>query len=349
MFPSYPLAGRQAFLVGCVRSANEEARVRAIRVHEPGGPDVMAVEDVERPTPSDGEALVGIHAAGVNMIDVQQRSGNYRVEMPYTPGTEGAGEVLEVGPGVRGVRAGDRVAFAMVPGSYAEAALVPADRLVPVPAGITSETAAAVLLQGMTAHFLVDAIAPLEQGDVVVVHSAAGGVGLLLTQMASARGLIVVGTTSTEHKAGLAAAAGATDVVVRGTRDLAGVVRSQGERRGARVVFDSIGMDTFEDSLASLARRGTLVVYGQSSGPVPPFDIRRLQPAGSVFLTRPGVADYTATREELLGRAGAVFSMVADGMLDVRVHERYPLERASDAHRALGSGTTTGKLLLVAG
>ena len=323
--------------------------MRAIRVYEPGGPDVMAVEDVARPTPADGEALVAIHAAGVNMIDVQQRSGNYRVEMPYTPGTEGAGEVLEVGSGVEALRSGDRVAFAMVPGAYAEAAVVPADRLVPLPSEITSETAAAVLLQGMTAHFLVDAIAPLEAGDVVVVHSAAGGVGLLLTQMASARGLIVVGTTSTESKAELASAAGATDVVVRGTRDLADVVRSQGDRHGARVVFDSIGNDTFEDSLASLARRGTLVVYGQSSGPVPPFDIRGLQPPGSVFLTRPGVADYTATRGELLERAGAVFSMVSNGELDVRVHERFPLERASDAHRALGSGTTTGKLLLVVG
>jgi NADPH2:quinone reductase len=309
----------------------------------------MTIEGVERPTPSDGEAVVGIHVAGVNMIDVQQRSGNYRVEMPYTPGTEGAGEVLDVGPGVGDVRRGDRVAFAMVPGAYAEAAVVPADRLVPVPPAITSETGAAVLLQGMTAHFLVDAIAPLEEGEVVVVHSAAGGVGLLLTQMAAARGLIVVGTTSTEHKAELARAAGATDVVVRGTRALADVVRAHGERRGARVVFDSIGRDTFEDSLASLARRGTLVVYGQSSGPVPPFDLRRLQPPGSVFLTRPGLADYTATREELLERAGVVFSMVADGELDVRVHERFPLERASDAHRALGSGTTTGKLLLVVG
>lgn len=321
--------------------------MRAIRVRETGGPDVMALEDVERPTPSAGLALVGIEAAGVNMIDVQQRSGAYQVGLPYTPGTEGAGEVLEIGPGVEDLRPGDRVAFAMVPGSYAEAALVPVDRLVPVPTAVPSETAAAVLLQGMTAHYLVDSIAPLGAGDVVVVHSAAGGVGLLLTQMAAARGLIVVGTTSTELKAELAMAAGAADVVVRGTRDLTDVVRAHGDRRGARIVFDSIGKDTFEDSLASLARRGTLVVFGQSSGPVPPFDIRRLQPPGSVFLTRPGLADYTATREELLWRADVVFSMVANDELDVRVYERYPLERAGDAHRALASGTTAGKLLLV--
>lgn len=333
-----------------LREAIEEGeQVRAIRVHEQGDPDVMVIEDVERPEPAEGEALVGLDAAGVNMIDVQQRSGAYSVPLPYTPGTEGAGEVLEVGAGVQDVAVGDRVAFAMVPGAYADAAVVPAGRLVPVPEGISTETAASVLLQGMTAHYLIASIAPLEAGDVVVVHSAAGGVGLLLTQMASAKGLRVIGTTSTEAKAELAAAAGASDVVVRGTRDLGEVVRSQGAGIGARVVFDSIGKDTFEDSLASLARRGTLVVFGQSSGPVPPFDLRRLQPPGSVFLTRPGLADYTATREELLERAGDVFAMLASGELDVRVHERFPLERAADAHRALASGTTTGKLLLVTG
>jgi NADPH:quinone reductase len=323
--------------------------MRAIRVHEPGDPDVMVLEDVDRPVPAEGQALVGIDVAGVNMIDVQQRSGNYPVPTPFTPGTEGAGEVLEVGPGVADVRPGDRVAFAMIPGAYAEGGLVPAHRLVPLPDAIGPEIAAAVLLQGMTAHFLVESIAPLQAGDVVVVHAAAGGVGLLLTQVAAARGLIVVGTTSTAEKADLVAAAGATDVVVRGTRALPDVVRSHGEGLGARVVFDSIAKDTFEDSLASLARRGTLVVFGQSSGPVPPLDIRRLQGPGSVFLTRPGLGDYTATRDELLWRAGEVFSMVENGVLDVRVHERFPLDRAPDAHRALASGTTAGKLLLETG
>jgi len=323
--------------------------MRAIRVHEPGDPDVMVLEDVELAAPSEGQALVGIDVAGVNMIDVQQRSGNYPVPMPYTPGSEGAGEVLEVGAGVTRVVPGDRVAYAMVPGSYAESALVPADRLVPIPETLGADVAAAVLLQGMTAHFLVGSIAPLEAGDVVVVHAAAGGVGLLLTQMAARRGLAVVGTTSTVEKAELASAAGATDVVVRGTRELPEVVRSHGDGRGARIVFDSIARDTFEDSLASLGRRGTLVLYGQSSGPVPPFDIRRLQGAGSAFLTRPILGDYTVTRDELLWRAGEVFSMVADGELDVRVHERFPLERAPDAHRALAGRTTSGKLLLATG
>jgi NADPH2:quinone reductase len=226
---------------------------------------------------------------------------------------------------------------------------VPADRLVPIPEALGVDVAAAVLLQGMTAHFLVGSIAPLEAGDVVVVHASSGGVGLLLTQMAARRGLVVVGTTSTAEKAELAVAAGATDVVVRGTRELSEVVQTHGDGLGARVVFDSIAKDTFEDSLASLRRRGTLVVYGQSSGPVPPFDLRRLQAAGSVFLTRPILGDYTVTRDELLWRAGEVFSMVTRGELDVRVHERFPLERAPDAHRALASGTTTGKLLLVTG
>jgi NADPH2:quinone reductase len=323
--------------------------MRAIRVHEPGDPDVMVIEEIELPAPGEGEALVGIDVAGVNMIDVQQRSGNYKVPMPYTPGSEGAGEVLEVGPGVEHVAPGDRVAYAMVPGSYAEAALVPADRLVPFPEGLGTDVAAAVLLQGMTAHFLVESVAPLDPGDVVVVHAAAGGVGLLLTQMAARRGLVVVGTTSTAEKAELATAAGATDVVVRGTRDLSEVVRSHGDGSGARIVFDSIAKDTFEDSLASVGRRGTLVVYGQSSGPVPPLDVRRLQTAGSIFLTRPILSDYTVTREELLWRAGDVFTKVARGELEVRVHERFPLERAPDAHRALAGGATSGKLLLMTG
>ena len=316
-------------------------------MHEQGEPDVMVLEEMERPTPGEGQALVGLEAIGVNMIDVQQRSGAYPISLPYTPGTEGAGRVLDIGPGVTDVAPGDRVAWAMVLGAYADAALVPAGRLVPLPVSIESDTAAAVLLQGMTAHFLVDAIAPLSAGDVVVVHAAAGGVGLLLTQMAAARGLIVVGTVSTEAKADAVLAAGASEAVVRGTRELSEVVQAQGEGVGARVVFDSIGADTFEASLASLARRGTLVVFGQSSGPVPPFDLRRLQPAGSVFLTRPGLADYTVTREELLEHADAVLTSMADGALDVRVHERFPLARASDAHRALAGGATSGKLLLV--
>ena len=322
--------------------------MRAIRVREQGDPDVLVLEEVEAPRPGAGEVSIRLHVAGVNMIDVQQRSGAYPISLPYTPGTEGAGEVLEVATDVGGLSPGDLVAFAAVPepGAYAETIVVPAGRVVSLPPEVATETAAAVLLQGMTAHFLTDSVVALDPGDVVVVHAAAGGVGLLLTQMASAQGLLVVGTTSTAAKAEQARRAGAIDVVVRGQRDLPDVVREHSGGNGARAVFDSVGKDTFDDSLGSLAKRGCLVVFGQSSGPIPPVDIRTLQRAGSVFLTRAGLGDYTATREELLHRAGAVLSMVAAGDLQILVHGRFPLEDAAEAHRQLQSGTTTGKLLL---
>jgi NADPH2:quinone reductase len=320
--------------------------VKAIRVREQGPPEVLVLEDVVDPRPGAGQVLVGLHAAGVNMIDVQQRSGGYPMQVPFTPGTEGAGEVIEVGEGVDGWTPGDRVAYAAVPGAYAELALVPAERLVPVPPEVPLELAAAVLLQGMTAHYLAHSVVPLEEGSVVVVHAAAGGVGLLLTQIASRRGLRVIGTTSTEEKAELVRSAGAVDVVVRRRDDLAAAVADRTDGAGVRVVFDSVGRDTFEDSLAALGRRGCLVLFGQSSGAVPPLDLSRLQKAGSVFVTRPGLADYVATRDELLQRADAVMGMVASGDLEVRIHARFPLERADDAHRALQSGTTAGKLLL---
>jgi NADPH:quinone reductase len=323
--------------------------MNAIRVREQGGPEVLVLEEVEDPRPGAGQVLVGLHAAGVNMIDVQQRSGGYSVNLPFTPGTEGAGEVIELGEGVQGPRPGDRVAYAGVPGAYAELALVPAERLVPVPSAVEPELAAAALLQGMTAHYLLHSVVPLEEGAVVVIQAAAGGVGLLLTQMASARGLHTIGTTSTEEKAAFVRGAGARDVVVRGRDDLRAVVAEHTGGSGARVVFDSVGRDTFEDSLGSLARRGCLILFGQSSGPVPPLDLSRLQKAGSVFVTRPGLADYVATREELLERADAVLSMVANGDLDVRIHERFPLARADEAHRLLQSGTTAGKLVLLTG
>jgi NADPH2:quinone reductase len=321
--------------------------VKAIRVEEQGPPEVLVIQEVEDPHPGPGQVLVRLGAAGVNMIDVQQRSGGYPIALPFTPGTEGAGEVADVGAGVTGWASGDRVAFAGVPGAYAELALVPAERLVPVPTTVSTEVAAAVLLQGMTAHYLVDAIVPFREGEVVVVQAAAGGVGLLLTQMASARGIHVIGTTSTEEKADLIRAAGAGDVVIRGRDDLGSVVADRTRGAGARVVFDSVGRDTFEESLEVTARRGTLVLFGQSSGPVPPFDPARLQKAGSIFLTRPGLADYVSSREELLHRADAVLSAVANGGLDVRIHARYALARADEAHRALASRTTAGKLLLL--
>jgi NADPH2:quinone reductase len=321
--------------------------VKAIRVEQQGPPEVLVLVEVEDPTPGPGQVLVGLHASGVNMIDVQQRSGGYQVAVPFTPGTEGAGEVLEVGSDVEGWTPGDRVAYAGVPGAYAELAIVPAARLVPVPAEVPTDLAAAVLLQGMTAHYLLHSIVPLRGGEVVVVQAAAGGVGLLLTQMATAAGVHVIGTTSTDEKAALVRSAGAVDVVVRDHDDLAAIVTERTDGAGARIVFDSVGRDTFDGSLGALARRGCLALFGQSSGPVPPLDLSRLQKAGSVFVTRPGLADYVATREELLERADAVMTMVANGDLDVRIHERFPLARADAAHRLLQSGTTAGKLLLV--
>lgn len=320
--------------------------MKAIRVREQGPPEVLVEEEVNDPRPGSGEVLVGLHAAGVNMIDVQQRSGGYPAPVPFTPGTEGAGEVVEVGADVEAWSAGDRVAYAGVPGAYAELALVPAERLVPVPPEIPTDIAAAVLLQGMTAHYLLHAIVPLSDGEVVVVQAAAGGVGLLLTQMATAAGIHVIGTTSTDEKAALVRGAGAVEVVVRGRDDLVTAVAERTDGGGARVVFDSVGRDTFDESLGVLARRGCLALFGQSSGAVPPVDISRLQKAGSVFLTRPGLADYVATREELLQRADAVFSSVASGSLDVRIHARYPLAQAVEAHRAVQSRTTAGKLIL---
>jgi NADPH2:quinone reductase len=321
--------------------------MRSILVREQGGPEVLVLEEVEDPRPAAGQVLIGLHAAGVNMIDVQQRSGGYPVALPFTPGTEGAGEVLEVGADVDGLSPGDRVAYAGTPGAYAELALVRADRLVPVPAAVSTDLAAAGLLQGMTAHYLLHSVVPLGEGTVVVVQAAAGGVGLLLTQMAAAKGLQVIGTTSTEEKAALIRSAGAVDVIIRGKDELSAVVSARTDGKGAPAIFDSVGRDTFEDSLGSLARRGFLVLFGQSSGAVPPLDLSRLQKAGSVFVTRPGLADYVATRDELLHRADAVMSMIANGDLDVRIHERFPLARADEAHRLLQSRTTAGKLLLI--
>ena len=336
----------------CQRLADRDTAVRrsgvkAIRVREQGPPEVLVEEELADPRPGSGEVLVGVHAAGVNMIDVQQRSGGYPAPVPFTPGTEAAGEVVEIGADVEAWTAGDRVAYAGVPGAYAELALVPAERLVPVPSGIPTHFAAAVLLQGMTAHYLLHSIVLLRDGEVVVVQAATGGVGLLLTQMATAAGVDVIGTTSSDEKAALVRGAGAVEVVVRGRDDLAAVVADRTKGAGARVVFDSVGRDTFDASLGVLAKQGCLALFGQSSGAVPPVDVSRLQKAGSVFLTRPGLADYVATREELLHRADAVFSSVASGRLDVRIHERYPIARANEAYRAVQSRTTAGKLILV--
>ena len=313
-------------------------------MHELGGPEVLTLDEVPDPRPADGDVLVRLDAAGVNFVDVYHRTGLYPRDLPFVPGSEGAGVVLESGDG--SFQPGDRVASARLPGAYAEMVAAPADVLVPIPEDVDTVIAAAVMVQGITAHYLLSSTCDLEPGDWCVVHAAAGGVGLLLTQMARAHGLRVLGTASTQAKADVAAAAGAEVAIVHSDRDFSEVAREVTGGRGVRAVFDGIGKDTFDRSLDSLARRGHMLLYGQASGVVPPMDPRRLA-RGSLFLTRPGIADYTATREELLWRAEEVLAAVGAGTLEVHVHERYALAEACRAHEDLQSRQTTGKLLLV--
>ncbi|GEL16650.1 quinone oxidoreductase family protein [Pseudonocardia asaccharolytica] len=322
--------------------------MRAIRVNKPGGPEVLTVTEVPEPEPGPGEVLVDVAAAGVNYIDTYQRQGIYPMELPFVPGLEGSGRVRAVGEGVPHFTAGDRIAWAEGLGSYAQAAAVPADKAVPVPDGVSDEQAGAALLQGMTAHFLVNDTYPVADGDPILVHAAAGGVGLLLTQLAAARGARVIGTVSTPEKEEFARAAGAAEVI-RYTEvdDLAAAVRDITGGRGVAAAFDGVGKTTFDASLASLRRRGVLVLFGASSGPVPPVDPQRLNAAGSVYLTRPKLFDYIADREELTAKAAAVYAAVVDGSLDVRIGHRYPLAEARTAHEDLQGRKTTGKLLLI--
>jgi NADPH2:quinone reductase len=322
--------------------------MRAVRVDQPGGPEAMRLVETDDPTPGEGQLLVDLTAAGVNYIDTYHRAGIYPRQAPFVLGMEGGGRVRELGPGVTGFSPGDRVAWADAPGSYAERVVVSAEHAVRVPAALDDERAVGALLQGMTAHFLVSSAYPVSEGDAVLVHAAAGGVGLLLTQLASARGARVIGTVSTEEKAELARAAGAAEII-RYTEvdDLAAEVRALTDGQGVPVVYDGVGASTFDASLASLRRRGTLVLFGAASGPVPPFDPQRLNSGGSLYLTRPTLAHYVATREELDWHAGAVFRAVAEGTLDVRIGHRYPLAEAARAHEDLQGRRTTGKLLLL--
>lgn len=319
--------------------------MKAIRVHELGGPEVLVLEEVPDPHAGDDLVLVRLEAAGVNFVDVYHRTGLYPRDLPFVPGSEGAGVVVDPGSG-SGFSAGDRVASARLPGAYADAVAAPADVLVPVPGDLPADVAAAVMVQGITAHYLLNSTCELSRGDWCVVHAAAGGVGLLLTQMARLQGLRVLGTVSTRAKAEKAAAAGAEVVVVHAERSFVDAAREVTGGAGVRAVFDGIGKTTFDASLDSLAPRGYMVLYGQASGKVPPVDPLRLS-RGSLFLTRPGIADYTATRAEMLWRAEEVLGAVASGALDVHVHDRYPLADASRAHADLQSRQTTGKLLLV--
>ncbi|GAA5123087.1 quinone oxidoreductase [Haloechinothrix salitolerans] len=317
---------------------------KAIVVGKTGGPDVLEYTDVSVAEPGEGELLVDVVAAGVNFIDTYQRSGLYPRNLPFIAGVEGAGTVAAVGRGVSGVRVGDRVAWAMTPGSYAEQAVIPASSAVPVPDEADIELAAAVLLQGLTAHYLVTSVYPVRQGDVILVHAAAGGVGLLLTQLVRSRGGRVIATASTREKAELAKGAGAETVL--GYDDFAPQVREITAGEGVAAVYDGVGKTTFDGSLDSLRVRGTLALFGASSGPVPPVDPQRLNSAGSVFLTRPNLANFIATRDELEWRAGELFDALSSGDLTVHIGGKYSLAEARQAHTDLEARKTTGKLLL---
>ena len=322
--------------------------MKAIRVNEHGGPEVLSYEDVPDPEPGPGEARVRLAASGVNFIDVYQRTGLYPKETPFTLGQEGAGEVDAVGEGVEDLSVGDYVAFASVMGAYAEYAVVPAERLVPFNVTLVeARLAAAVMLQGMTAHYLTQSTFPLEEGHTALVHAAAGGVGLLLVQMAKMRGATVIGTAGNEEKAKLARGAGADEVIIYTEQDFVEETRRITGGEGVHVAYDSVGKDTFDGSLDCLRRRGYMVLFGASSGPVPPFNIQTLNQKGGLFLTRPALAHYTATREELMWRAESLFSWIGQGNLDVRIGGTYSLADAAQAHRDLEGRKTTGKLILI--
>jgi NADPH:quinone reductase len=320
--------------------------MQAVRIHQPGGAEAMRVETVPVPRPGAGEALVRLQAAGVNFIDVYKRTGLYTIPLPSTLGEEGAGTVVAVGEGVADVRAGDRVAWAGAMGAYAEYAVVPAAKLVPLPDGVDATLGAAVMLQGMTAHYLAASTYPLREGDRCLVHAAAGGVGLLLVQIAKRRGAHVIATAGSDEKAELARAAGADDVIVYTRDDFAAETKRITGGRGVHVVYDSVGKTTFLPGLDLLVPRGMMVLFGQSSGPVAPVDPQLLNQKGSLFLTRPTLGHYVATRDELLWRAGELFAWIAAGELSVRIGAEFPLADAAEAHRALEGRRTTGKVLL---
>jgi NADPH2:quinone reductase len=320
--------------------------MRAIRVGGHGGAEVLRLEEAPDPRPGAGEVLVRVEAAGVNFIEIYQRMGMYPVAPPFTPGTEGAGTVIDVGEGADGVRPGDRVASVALRGSYAELSTADADKVIVLPDDVDTRTAAAIMLQGMTAHYLATSTFPLSPGDTCLVHAAAGGVGLLLCQIAAKRGARVIGTVSTKEKAALARDAGAAEVILYTQQSFAEEVKRLTNGRGVRVVFDSVGRTTFEDGLGCLAPRGMMVLFGQSSGSVRPLDPQILNRHGSLYLTRPSLAYYVATREELLARATDLMHWIRDGALRVRIDREFPLAYAADAHRALESRATAGKLLL---
>lgn len=322
--------------------------MHAVRVHQPGGPEAMVYEEVPDPTPGQGEAVVRIEAAGVNFIDVYFRTGHYKGQtFPLTLGQEAGGIVESIGPGITEVAPGDRVAYTGVHGAYAEKAAVPAARLVRLPEGVSTRQGAAAMLQGMTAHYLTNDTYPLKPGDVCLVHAAAGGVGLLLCQMAKLRGARVLGTVGSEEKAKLALAAGADEVIRYKEQDFVAEARRLTDGNGVSVIYDGIGKDTFERGLDALARHGMMVLFGGASGPVTPIDPLVLMQKGSIYLARPSLTHYIVTREELATRAGEVLRWIADGKVKLRMEIEHPLRDAAAAHRELEGRRTTGKVLLI--
>jgi NADPH2:quinone reductase len=321
--------------------------MKAIQVTQPGGPESMQIVELPIPQPKANEAVVKLTASGVNFIDVYVREGRYKAPLPVIPGQEGAGVVTAVGSEVKSLNAGDRVGWTSVLGSYAEYAAVPADRLVPIPAGVSDRDAAAAMLQGMTAHYLSHDTHPLKRGETALIHAAAGGVGLLLVQMAHNIGARVIATVSTEEKAKLARAAGADEIIFYTKDDFEAETKRLTSGKGVDVVYDSVGKTTFEKGLNVLRTRGIMVLFGGSSGAVPPFDPITLAQKGSLYVTRPMLAAYTVSREELVARSSAVFDMIEAGKLKLRVEHVYPLAEAVQAHRDLEGRKTTGKILLI--
>lgn len=321
--------------------------MKAVRVHEFGGPEAMCYEEVPTPTPGEGQVLVKVAASGLNYIDVYQRTGLYPNALPYTLGLEGSGVVAGLGSGVGALKEGDAVTWTGVPGAYADFAVVPEQRLVRMPDGLDVRVGAAVMLQGMTSHYLVKTTYPLKSGDTCLVHAAAGGVGLLLVQMAKQCGARVFGTVSTEEKAALARDAGADEVILYTQQDFEAEVKRLTDGKGLQVVYDSVGKTTFDKSLNCLAPLGYMVLYGASSGPVPPFDAAVLNAKGSLFLTRPSLFHYIADRASLEERAGDVLRWVAEGSLKLRTEHEFALSDVAEAHRSLEGRKTTGKVLLI--
>jgi NADPH2:quinone reductase len=330
-----------------LKRRKEKDGMKAIQVYEYGGPEVLGYEDVPTPDPGQGEVRVRVGAAGLNFIDVYHRLGRYPLPLPFTPGMEGAGVIDALGPGVEGLQVGQRVAYAMKRGSYAEYDLLPAWKAVPLPDEVSLEEAAAVMLQGMTAHYLTHSTYPLQVGETALVHAAAGGTGSLLVQMAKICGARVIGTCSTEEKAALARGDGADEVILYMEVDFEQAVKELTGGRGVDVVYDSVGYETFDSSLNCLRPRGMMVLFGASSGPVAPQDPQILNQKGSLYLTRPSLGYYLADRAEILTRAGDIFRWLADGELQVRIDQKYPLAEAAEAHSYIEGRQTKGKVLLI--